>query len=195
MNFSGHGGVPFNSKFDISQFVEDVISFLDNNNLDKVDIFGYSMGGYVALYLVKNYPERIGRVITLGTKFLWTPEIAKKETKMLNAEAIEAKVPAFAEFLAKLHNPNDWKMVLFKTSEMMIEMGEKNPLKLSDYTNISHRVKIGLAEQDEMVTLEETKNVVGQIPNATFYRIQNSKHPIEKVDIAILAKEIKDFLK
>ena len=47
---------------------------------------GHSMGGYVALKLALKRPELVDRIITLGTKFNWTPEVAAKEVKMLNPD-------------------------------------------------------------------------------------------------------------
>ncbi|MBE7440885.1 MAG: hypothetical protein HS119_00320 [Flavobacteriales bacterium] len=52
-----------------------------------------------------------------------------------------------------------------------------------------------MADQDEMVTLEETMAVANAIPNALFYQLHNSKHPIEKVDLQQLTHEIIDFIK
>lgn len=194
INFSGHGGEVFKSKFNIAQFADDVLAYLNQQHISSVDVFGYSMGGYVALYLAKNAPDRINKIITLGTKFSWTPEVAQQEIKMLDAEKIEEKIPAFAELLKLRHAPNNWKEVLAKTAEMMLEMGQNNPLTINDYKTIQHQVKIGLADQDEMVTLEETMAVANAIPNALFYQLHNSKHPIEKVDMQQLTHEIMDFI-
>ncbi len=195
LNFSGHGGRDFVNEFNIKQFANELINFLDENQIHQIDIFGYSMGGYVALYAAKYFPKRIGKVVTLGTKFNWDKKIAEKETKMLNPTIIEQKIPAFANVLEKRHQPNDWKELLARTADMMIQMGENNPLKIDDYKNINHFVKIGLADTDEMVSLKETKEVYEALPNAEFYTLADSNHPIEKANLAQLAEEIKTFLK
>ncbi len=194
INFSGHGGEEFLTEFNINQFSKEVIQFLDENNIDKIDVFGYSMGGYVALYVAKYHSDRIGKIITLGTKFKWNSEIAEKEIKMLNADVIELKILAFANILQQRHQPNDWKELLAKTADMMVEMGNNNPLQIADYNAIQHKVKIGLADEDEMVSKEETLEVVNALKNSSFYTLANSKHPIEKIDISKLALEIKEFL-
>ncbi len=194
LNFSGHGGKAFKNQFNIPQFAQDVIEFLKKENINKIDVFGYSMGGYVALYLAKHYPVRIGKIITLGTKFKWTPEIASKEIKMLNSSKIEEKVPKFAEVLKQRNLPNDWKEMVTKTAQMMVEMGENNVLSIEDYKSIKHFVKIGLADKDEMVSYDETIEVAEALPNAKYFQLENSYHPIEKVDLQLLIKEICSFL-
>jgi pimeloyl-ACP methyl ester carboxylesterase len=193
LNFSGHGGEAFKENFNIPQFADDVLVYLEQNKIESIDIFGYSMGGYVALYLAKHHPEKVGKTITLGTKLSWTPDIAAKETKMLDAEKMEDKIPTFAAILKDRHYPNDWKTVLEKTANMMITMGNKNVLKDEDFKLIQHTIKLLLADNDEMVTYEETNHVAQLLPHATFEILPNSKHPIEKVDIDALSEIIRAF--
>ena len=189
MSFVGHGeraddGHPFS----MSHFANDVIAFLDDNNIQKINIFGYSMGGYVALYLAKFHPERVNNIITLGTKFKWNSEIASKESALLSAEKIQLKVPKFAQILEHRHSGSDWKKVLRKTQELLSALGEQNSLELEDYTSINHQVKILLADQDDMVSEKESEAVSEQLPNGTFSYLKNSFHPIEKVDMDELIK-------
>lgn len=195
LNFSGHGGFPFSDeKFSIRLFASEVIAYLDKKKIESISIFGYSMGGYVAMYLAKYHPERINKIITLATKFTWDEIIAANEVKMLNAEKIETKLPDFATALQKRHAPNDWKTVLEKTAAMLIEMGKDNPLKPDDYPFINHPVLLMLGDRDKMVTLAETVEVYKNLPNAQLAVLPNTAHPIEMVDQASLAHEIKTFL-
>ena len=101
LNFSGHGQIPFQIHFSIEQFALELEQFIEANNLQRPTVFGYSMGGYVALYLAKQQPNILGNIIILGTKFEWSPAIAQKEVKMLDSKTIMEKVPKFAEALQK----------------------------------------------------------------------------------------------
>ena len=193
-NFPGHGGEPIpQSGFSIQLFAEATLAFMDKNNLEKISIFGYSMGGYVALYLAKYFPERIEKVITLATKFHWDELTAQKEVRMLDADKIEAKIPAFATELQKRHAPVDWRSVLNHTSEMLLEMGKDNPLKREDYSTIKTPALILLGDNDKMVTLEETIAVNELLPNSRLEILANTSHPLEQVDAEMLATYIRDF--
>lgn len=193
INFSGHGSETLPEHFSIEQFAKDVITFLDKHAIPTINIFGYSMGGYVALFLAKNYPDRVKKVMTLATKFLWTPEIAQKEVKMLNPDVIAEKLPAFAQTLESRHLPNDWKEVLKKTAAMMLKLGEQNTLSLTDYSSIEQPVMITIGDKDSMVTLEETIAVYRQLKNAQFMVFPNTQHPIERVDVNRLSAEIRSW--
>lgn len=195
LNFSGHGASAFPPQpFSIKRFAADTIAFLDKEGIASLNIFGYSMGGYVAMYLAKHYPERVNNIITLATKFKWNETIAANETKMLNAEKIEAKLPEFAAALQKRHAPNDWKAVLEKTAAMLIEMGKDNPLKPDDYSAIQHQTLIMLGDRDKMVTLDETVEIYKNLPKAQLAILPNTPHPIEMIKTGRLAFEIMSFL-
>lgn len=192
LSFSGHGQTPFQTNFGIEQFALELEQFIKTNNLYKPTVFGYSMGGYVALYLAHQQPALLGNIITLGTKFEWSPAIAQKEVKMLDSKTIIEKVPKFAEALQKRHG-NDWELLLQKTAEMMLSLGNKNVLTLNDFTTIENKVLIGLADKDNMVTLEETTAVYKQLKNGAMYMLPNTKHPIETVNVGLLGEMIKVF--
>jgi esterase/lipase len=192
-NFSGHGGNQMSEKFSIENFAKEVLEYMDLKQIGSANIFGYSMGGYVALYLAKNHLDKVKKVFTLGTKFLWTPEIADREIKMLNANKITEKLPAFAKALENRHQPNDWKIVLQETSDMMIELGNKNVLEQEDFKEIKQAVTIAIGDKDNMVTLEETIDVYRRLSKANLIVFPNTQHSIEKVDLKKLSDEIADF--
>lgn len=191
-SFSGHGQTPYSTEFSIKHFAFELDRFVTENNLVKPDVFGYSMGGYVALYLASQKPDCLGKIITLGTKFAWSPEAAVKEIKMLDAKTIIEKIPKFAAALETRHG-NDWELLLKRTGDMMMDLGNDNLLDARTFSQIKNKVLIGLADNDSMVTADETNNAASKIVAAKRYTLQNTKHPIESVNATELAKVISEF--
>lgn len=183
LNFSGHGGAPFQSDFGIAQFTQDTFQYLQDHQLKQVDIFGYSMGGYVALWLAEKYPDRVGKIVTLGTKFDWSEMSAAKEVKKLNPEKILEKIPAFARILEHRHAPNDWKELLNKTADMMLSLGRAPLLTKEILQSIKHETIICLGDQDDMADRNYSEQVAEFLPNGSFRLLENTPHPIEKVDL------------
>lgn len=193
-DFNGHGGKPFLiNGFSIPGFAAEVIDLMTKENIREASIFGYSMGGYVGMYLAKHFPEKIRSVMTLGTKFNWDENIADKESKMLDPVIIESKVPAFAAELNKRHAPGDWKELLVKTANLLKAMGKENPVKEEDYALIRQPVCIMLGDRDKMAGLDETVDVYRKLANAQLSVLPNTPHPIEKTDPERLAFEIARF--
>ena len=194
LNFEGHGGNLSDSEFSIDLFSKNLVDFLVGRELKKVAVFGYSMGGYVALYTALRHPTYFEQIVTLGTKFDWSPEAAEKEVKMLNPEVIEEKVPRFAENLKNLHLPADWKKVMSKTATLMKNMGNQPPLTTADFVQIFTPVTIGIGEADKMVTQAESKLVADALPNSSYQILPNVIHPIDQVPVEILVEYLKNEL-
>ena len=195
LNFTGHSGGEIPAEpFSIEMFAADIIRFIDKNGFTGIDIFGYSMGGYAALYAALKNPGKIGKIFTLATKFEWTPEIAEREIKMLDAEKIKLKVPKFAEELLMRHGADKWTIVLEKTAEMMHALGNNNLLTHERLGEVNNEVLVGIGDSDKMVTLEETIAAYRSLPNAKLIVLPGTPHPIEHVDINRASTEIKEFL-
>jgi len=187
-DFPGHGGKELpEAPFSIQLFADAALEYIEVHHLQQLTIFGYSMGGYVAMYLAKHHPQYITRVITLGTKFHWDEATAAREIKMLDSAAITAKVPDFAAILADMHAPNDWKVILQRTADMLTAMGRDNPLKPDDYKDIKTDSLIMLGDRDKMVTLEETVATYKALPDAKMAILPGTPHPVEKVTPSLLA--------
>ena len=77
---------------------------------------------------------------------------------------------------------------------MLVEMGKDNPLKAVDYPAIQHPVLLMLGDRDKMVPLDETVEVYKSLPKAQLAILPNTAHPIEMVNQARLAYEIRFFL-
>ena len=196
IDFSGHGTKPLPGEaFSIDLFARDVLAFMEEHSIERASIFGYSMGGYVAMYLATKYPEKVDRVVTLATKFHWDEPTAIKETQMLNTDKIAEKVPAFASALEKRHVAKDWKEVLSRTAAMLTSLGTDNTLKPDTYKNIAVESLLLLGDRDKMVGLEETLQVYKTLPAAQLGILPGTPHPIEQVDVDLLAYFIRHFIK
>ena len=92
MDCRGHGqsAKPHTPEsYDDLRMAADVVAVLDALAIPVADIMGYSMGGYVAINLVQQAPERIGRVIVAGvgeTYFRFWSERSERIAQGLLAE-------------------------------------------------------------------------------------------------------------
>lgn len=83
----GHGNSDSGTgDFSINLFADDLLAFMDALEIDKAILCGLSMGGYIVLNAIENYPERFDAIILSDTTCIAdTPEA--KEKRM---EAIES---------------------------------------------------------------------------------------------------------
>ncbi len=194
LDFAGHGDQISESDFSMDLFAENLIELINEQGIDKTHVFGYSMGGYVAITAALKSPALFNKIVTYGTKFNWSPEIAAQEVKMLNPAKIEEKVPKFAKRLNELHSPNDWKVMMRKTADLMLRLGAGNGLKEEDFKQVNQQITIGWGSADKMVTEAESKNVADLLPNGNFSCINEQPHPVEMIDLDALVNYIKSVL-
>ena len=194
INFSGHGGelIP-EIPFSIDLFVNDVVAWMNQNKIQMIDIFGYSMGGYVALCLALKFPNRVGKIATLATKFNWNEEVALKESKMLDPEKIQEKIPAFATLLEERHAPVDWKKVMSKTADMMLQLGFSPLLTAGTLSQIKHSVRLMIGDKDNMVSVDETRWASDNLSNGSIQILSDVEHPIEKKSTQVLLQQLDQF--
>ncbi|ALJ01342.1 hypothetical protein DC20_09250 [Rufibacter tibetensis] len=193
-NLPGHGGEPFpDGPFRIEAFAQHLLSWLDAQNLARVQVFGYSMGGYVALKAARLHPDRFSSIFTLATKFNWTPEAAQKEVTKLNPKVLQEKVPAFAEALKTRHAPQDWQEVLHRTASMMEQLGQKPVLTAAELAQISVPVCIAVGDRDQMASVEESLAASRQLAYGQFHVLPNTKHSLEQLDWPLLASALQHF--
>jgi len=191
-NFTGHGGATIPEHVIMPQLVHQLQQYIEQNipANEQLSIFGYSMGGYAALLLASKNVCKIDRIITLGTKLFWNEEIAAKEIKMLQPEVIEQKLPAFALELKNKHEPQDWKLLMKVTADMMLDLGMNQYLNEQSFGQIKIPCKLMLGDNDKMVTVDETIFASEKIKNASMVILENTPHPIEKVEVDVLLSEL-----
>ena len=63
----GHGKTPRGERpFTIRQFAEDLLGFLDEHQIPKTHLLGFSDGGNIAMVFAMRHPQRVGRLILNG---------------------------------------------------------------------------------------------------------------------------------
>ncbi len=190
----GHGKKNLDEfSFSIEGFAQALIRFIEEKNLSQVYVFGYSMGGYVALAACLQKPELFRAIATLGTKFDWSIESAATDVKKLNAEKIIEKVPHFATILANRHGDENWKTVLKSTADLMLRLGEKPIIHPPVCASILLPVSIMVAEHDDMVDQSFSRQIAASLPNGKFQVLPHAHHPIEKVSITDLGEQFMAF--
>jgi pimeloyl-ACP methyl ester carboxylesterase len=193
-DFIGHGKREMPAEeFSIRLLAEDLLQRMNNDNVQVADIFGYSMGGYVGLYLAKHHAHRIGRIVTVATKLDWNLPTAEKEVKMLDPQTISTKVPAFAKALRERHAAC-WENVLQHTSAMMLRLGAKPEMSDEDFSSIEHEVLMCVGDRDKMVSVEETLRVYHLLKNGRFCVLPSTAHPIEQLNLQTVSNLILKFI-
>lgn len=192
LDFPGHG---INEESNENLTIENCALYLQNQfkAFPTASIFGYSMGGYVALWAAYKQFIKPTSIMTLATKFNWTAEFAAKETRMMELDNLKQIAPAFIENLQKQHGAK-WELLLEKTSAMMTGLGNQVLLGEPELSTIDVPVCIAVGFKDKMVSVEESLWAARSIPKAELEIFPKMQHPAERINWEQLSFSMNAFL-
>ncbi|TDW24433.1 alpha/beta hydrolase [Kribbella kalugense] len=98
----------------VAGMAKDMASLVDALNLERVDLFGFSMGGYVAQQLAVDRPDLVRRLILVGTG----PR---------GGEGMGSLAPDVAPLFGKVYDPQDlmWLPIFFSPSKSSQAAGRR----------------------------------------------------------------------
>lgn len=194
LEFPGHGASPLGAReFSVPGFVAWLAAALRAD--ERPLVFGYSMGGYVALALEAARPGTFAGIVTLGTKFAWTPESASREAARLDAVVIREKVPRFAAALEARHAAADgWESVLARTGALLRQVGDRPLLDAASLARVACPVTVAVGEQDDTVSPAEAREAAGQVADGLAEVLPGIGHPIERVPVPLVEALVRPLL-
>ncbi len=193
--FSGHGGQPVNpATFTLPHFGGEVCDFL-RAEAAPTHVFGYSMGGFAALLAAQQEPARFASLTALGTTLDWSPELVAAATAFINPAVIQAKAPGFAEQLRQRHAPADWTAVVTATARLIAAAGAAPLLRPENFRHLAVPVQLLVGDADEAAGPAAMAGFAAHLPQGRFEVLPHTPHPLERVDLAMLAKKIADFVR
>jgi pimeloyl-ACP methyl ester carboxylesterase len=194
LDFEGHGKASLQERpFRMEHFAENVRAYMERHAIERTLIFGYSMGGYVAVTLANTHPHLVQSIATLGTKYHWDNEIAAREVALLDTEKIAAKVPHFAHALAERHTAAGWETVANRTRDLLMHLAEQRGLRAENVAHIQQRVRVMIGDRDSTVSLAESVEIYRALPNGEMEVLPATPHPFEKVPLTRLAFTLVEF--
>lgn len=187
LEFPGHGGSPLPPgglrMAALSEYLADRMREMD---LGPADVFGYSMGGYAAAAMALHHPGLIRSLVTMGTKWAWSPAIAAAERRMLDPAVMEEKVPALVTLLERRHHPLPWQDLVLATKAMLAHLGDHPLLDPSVLSGLDIPVTILRGGGDRMVGREESEAAAAALPRGHYAELPGQKHPFEQTDLSLL---------
>jgi pimeloyl-ACP methyl ester carboxylesterase len=197
LDFPSHGASTMGqTPMTIRFLAESVRSLLEEFKIYSVDIIGYSMGGYVALELVRIAPSMVHSIVSHAMKFYWTEEAIMEALDGLDIEKIKARSQKGYEILSVMHSANGLENTI-SAMRSTIENFSLEQLSEDDLMKIQVPLLLSVGDRDTLVTLPEiTKLYQSQDKTKTFLAIHpNSPHPISKLELPSFTHSVREFWK
>lgn len=188
----GHGNSDSgNVDFSIELFVKDLIGLMDRLKVDKAIVCGFSMGGYIALNAIENYPERFNALVLCDTNC--TADSAEgKEKRMKTIDNIkEFGLEFYAdESIKKLFAPISFLIQLneiTRVSDMIMKTSNQSLFKTlhalanreatcSQLHKIKVPVQIMVGKEDEITPPDVAVSMHEKIKDSAIQIIEHAGH-------------------
>jgi pimeloyl-ACP methyl ester carboxylesterase len=165
VELQGHGHTAdIERPLTIENMADDVAALLKHLKIEQADIFGYSMGGNVALAFAIRHPDLVGRVAINGSHYgkikdAYEPE-SFKQFKSIPADFAPPVLKGPYDKVAP--NPKNWPVLVAKVKKMGLEF---TGFTREEMKSIKAPVLITLGDRDG-VRPEHAVEMFRLIPNA-----------------------------
>ncbi|RMD91654.1 MAG: alpha/beta fold hydrolase [Calditrichaeota bacterium] len=178
--------------YSIRQFAEDIKAMLDSLDVYQIHLLGVSMGGLVALYFAATWPERVKKLLLAGTSLggqcqqgprgeilcrLIRPRGRTRRERLEDAYTLNFTEEFIASHRQELEQITEWR-IQFPQPEFAYyrQLLAGHAFNGTTYAQkIKAPTLLCAGEQDELVLLEDVRQLKNQIPGAQLV-VFNGKH-------------------
>ena len=170
-----------------AQMTDDMVALLDRLHIAKADVVGWSDGGIIGLDMAMRYPNRVGRLVTIGANF----DVAGLTHP---GEQVSPDDPGFkplGDFYRGISpTPAHWPVIFGK----IVQMWRTEPhYTLADLARIKSPVLV-IAGEHDAIRREHTDALAHAIPGARESIIPGADHLAPLFDPKPVDTAIRQFL-
>jgi pimeloyl-ACP methyl ester carboxylesterase len=193
-NLIGHGGRPVPPQFSVRECADDIVAYLDERNIARTFVCGYSFGGYIALYLARHFRERVRAVCTLATKYVFDEPTVRRFTYLANPERLNQPGNPVPAQQTAMHYPESWVAVMTQNARLFADLGTNPAITDEDMRAVSVPVLLVSSDQDQLVPAAETVALSRLLPDSRVVMFHGKAHPLEVVPCEAIARVIGDWM-
>lgn len=179
------------STLSIDMFGNDLIQFMDKLNIDKAIVCGLSMGGYIALNVLKRFPSHFEALILCDTQCIAdTTEGKEKRYKIIEEIAADGVTNFNEGFIKKVFHKDSLtnktklveklRSVVFTNSKNIIIKGfaalAEHSETCSSLSEISIPTLIICGREDQVTPLAQSEFMNKHIKDSILHIIDNAGH-------------------
>jgi len=195
---SGVGSSTGSAPHSVKGLARDVLAFIDALGLTEIDLFGFSLGGFVAQEIVLLRPRLVRRLILAGTGpeggrgfHAWSEEITSHAYKdvpgaedvfylfFAPTETSQARAKEFAGRIFTRERDRDQKPALAvrdAQAEAITDWGIPDTTKLARLAGITQPTLVANGSNDILVPTVNSYLLAGHIPNAQLIIYPDANH-------------------
>ncbi|MET0271338.1 MAG: alpha/beta fold hydrolase [Sphingomonas sp.] len=192
----GHGGRPApDDDYGVDTIIADLELLLDAAGIGRCFLFGYSIGGYLALVLASRRPERARGVATLAARHVWHPHAVAHLVHLATPERLTRPGNPRAAELAAIHHPTDWTRVNAANRRLFASLQTEGALNDAAVRAIAAPGLVLNATADPLVPVAESHALAACFRTWRLGLFPGSAHPFRDAPLDDIATVLADFVR
>ena len=160
-------------------FTENVRALLDTAGLDRAHLFGFSMGGSVALHAARRFPERIDRLAVHAFNVQWNAAEVDAMTVAMQS-ALASSESRWAQRLAEIHGPG-WKDLVARMQTFTEDLPAQH-FPDEALASITAPTLISTGDRDRYFPLRHAVHLHDLLHDSSLAVLPGVDHPIQTVE-------------
>ena len=166
-------------------FIDSVAAVFDHFSLAQANLFGFSLGGFIALSFAYQYPERIRRLAAHATHVFWDQALVDRMMTRLDHEQIQEKSPDLVAYLAQMHSGGDWVSLFERTKDYTLNILNFQEAYLHVRT-VQTPTLISAVDEDDLFDVDSPVHLHKALPNSNLAIIPGKRHAFQNVNLDLV---------
>ena len=177
IDFSGHGASALpEDRFTADLFTRNARAALDHFDIDQADVFGFSMGGSMALHLAYRHPDRVRRIAVHGGCITWDEAQVEAMLQRLDADGLRNHQPQFAAQLDAAHR--NWDALFDRMRSFIRTLPDRSDDLQRIASNIEHSTLVSAVDRDDLFSLDAPLGLHQTLPHSRLAVVPGERHAL-----------------
>lgn len=188
VDFTAHGQSDPLPQYDFTPalFIDNVATLFDYFELAEANLFGFSLGGFVALSYAHANPARVRRLAVHATHVFWDQALVDTMLTRLDYEGIKQASPDLARYLGQMHGADNWASLFERTKQYTLKI----PAFEAEYTHVRD-VKtptlVSAVDEDDLFSVDSPVGLHKLLANSNLAIIPGKRHALQNVNLDLFA--------
>ena len=184
LDFASHGqsdsfdAIPYSPGL----FVDNVSALFEHLNIQQAHVFGFSLGGFIALAFAHQNPDCVKKLAVHATNLVWDEKLVTTMLARLDHAMIKTKSRELVNYLSAMHGEDHWASLFERMKTYTIQLRDY----LDEYGDV-HQVEmptlVTAVDKDDLFTVHSPVYLYDRLPQGTLAIIPGQRHALQNVDL------------
>lgn len=187
LDFAAHGQSDafMDEPFEPALFIDNVAAVFDHFNLTQVNLFGFSLGGFIALSYAYHNPERVRRLAVHATHIFWDPALVETMLTRVDHENIQNTSPELVRYLGQMHGKENWISLFERTKDYTVNIINFKE-EYQHVKDVKTPTLVSSVDEDDLFEVDSPVRLHNTLANSNLAIIPGKRHAFQNVNLDLM---------